>query len=309
MTKIVRLVIAAIAVLVFANAAIAQPAFMTSPVGQGLDSVSGYASATTGNTPCMLVKYVGSTTGKPTVEAAAGGDLTFKLAGAADTTIGSPNLDGIFDLSTPAAAVDTMGELVNLINTTGSNWKAVLVSCLASDLTDNAIFTLSATDASAPAGVPFYREATSASATSIFSAQVAALPSDSNGHASTNMRFWLSGSAVGSPTGSTKINPNPLANWQTFLTNIREKITSTGTIALFEVLGVRRTYDSSGKVSETVRTIWSATGAATTVELAKDYNAGPIVGAPGELLIVRQRTATDLTALDLGATGFMIRRQ
>jgi hypothetical protein len=272
---------------------------------RNVDAVSGQASATVDDTPCVLVKYVGSTTGKPTVEVAAGGDLTFKIAGSADTTTGSPSLDGIFDLSTPAAAVDTYGEFVNLVNTTGSNWRAVLVACLASDLTNNTLDDIAATDASNPKGVALTREATSASATSVFSAQVAALPPG----VATDIRFFLSGSPVGNTTGSAKVNPNPFGNYQTFIQNIREKITSAGTVALFEVLGVTRTYDSSGKVTETVRPVWAETGAATTVEKAKDFNSGPLVMAKGELVIVRQRTATDLTAINLGVNGYTVRQQ
>src|SRR2546428_831133 len=119
------------------------------PPAQGVitqDSVAGFSGAVngTGSATCLLVKYVGTSAGKPTVEAAAGGDLTFKIGGVADATTGrdsagvSPN-SGIWDLSTPHASVDTMGELVSLINTVGTNWRAVLVSCLASDLTDNTI--------------------------------------------------------------------------------------------------------------------------------------------------------------------------
>lgn len=304
-TNILKFALALTAAVALAAPVAAQsPVFFTTPV----DSVAGVENATTGDSTCILVKYVGSTAGKPTVEAAAGGDLTFKIAGSADTTTGSPSLNGVFDLSTPAAAVDTMGELVTLINTTGSNWKAVLVNCLASDLTDNAIFTLSATDASAPAGVSFFREATSASASSVFTAQAALLPADAYGDAHTNIRFWLTGSPVGNTTGSAKVNPDPFAGWQTFVQHIRENITSSGTVALFEILGVKRTYDSTGKVSDTVRRIYAETGANTTVEKVVNFHNGPVVLAPGEIAVVRQSTGTDLTAIKLGASGYFIRR-
>ena len=263
-------------------------------------------SSTTTDAPCILVKYVGSTAGKPTVEVAAGGDMTFKIATVADTTTGSAS-NGIFDLSTPAAGDDTMGELVQKINSQGSNWRGVLVGCLASDLTDNALALLSATDAAAPKGVPIYRDVTSVSATSIFSAQAALLPPG----ADTDIRFFLSGSPVGNTTGSSKVNTNPFAHTQARVQNIREKITSTGTIALFEILGVTRTYSggtSGGNtITETVRSLYSVTGGATTVELAKDFNTGPIVAAPGEMIVVRQRTGTDLTAVQLAANGFAVR--
>jgi hypothetical protein len=252
---------------------------------------------------CALIKYRGTTAGKPEVTVAASGDITLSIATVADVSTGTAS-NGIFDLSTPAAADDTWGEVVNRINTQGSNWVAVLVNCLASDLTDNTALTLSATDASGPKGVAVLKDDTVASASAVFSAQVAMLPPG----AATDIRFFLSGGPLGNPTGSTKVNANPFANFQTFIQNIREKITSGGTIALFEVLGVTRTYDGNGKVAEVVRPIYGTTGAATTVELVKDFNSGPLVSAKGETIVVRQRTGTGLTVVDIAGSGYMVRR-
>jgi len=280
-----------------ATPAAAQQVFVRSA-----DSINGVGASVT-TVACVLVKYRGTTVGKPTVEAAAGGDVTFKIAGAADTTTGSPSLDGIFDLSTPAAAVDTVGEFVSLVNTIGSNWVAVLGSCLASDLTDNAILTLAATDAASPNGVALIRDATVASASAVFTAQIALLPDD----AASNIRFFLSGGPTAAPSGSTKVNPNPFANYQTYVQHIRETITSAGTVAQFEILGVKRTYDSSGKVSEVVRVLFSALGAATTAQRVDNFHAGPILTAPGELVVVRQSTGTGLTVLNIAGNGYMVR--
>lgn len=290
-------------ILTAAAALVAALALVTPVHAQAADSFAGFSGAVngTGSAPCILTKYVGTTTGKPTVEVAATGDMTFKIAGVADSTTGSPTLNGVFDLSLPAAAVDTVGELVSLINTTGSNWRAVLVSCLAADLTDNTLDTLAATDASAPAGVPVLRDATVASATAVFTAQVALLPSD----AAVNIQFFLNAGPAGTPTGA-KVNPNPLVKHQLFVQHIREKITSAGIIALFEVLAVKRTYDSTGKVSEVVRTVYAETGAATTVEKVLNFHAGPIVLAPGEFVVVRQSTATGLTALSINGSGYAV---
>jgi hypothetical protein len=287
--------------------ATAVPASAQQPIVffRNVDAVSGAATiaGAAGGTTCALIKYRGTTAGKPEVAVAAGGDITLTIATVADVTTGSA-ANGIFDLSTPAAGVDTMGELVNLINTQGSNWVAVLVGCLASDLTDNAIFTLSAADASGPKGVALIKDSTVASATSIFSAQVALLPPGCD----LDIRCFLGTGTGGGPQGANKPNANPFANYQTFIQNIREKITSGGTVALFEVLGVTRTYDGNGKVSDTVRPIWSETGAATTVEKAKDFNSGPLVGARGEMVIVRQRTATDLTVININGNGYSFRQ-
>ena len=301
MRKLFKFVIAALVAVgltIPATPAAAQQVYL-----RNVDSVNGVGASVT-SVACILVKYRGTTAGKPTVEAAAGGDLTFKIAAAADTTTGSPSLDGIFDLSTPAAAVDTVGELVNLINTTGSNWVAVLGSCLASDLTDNAILTLSATDASTPKGVALIRDATVASATSVFTAQVLVVPASGVD----NIQFFLSGGPTAAPSGSTKVNANPFANFQTYIQHIRETITSSGTVAQFEVLGVKRTYDSNGKVAEVVRVLYSELGAATTVQKVVNFHPGPLLTDFGEAVVVRQSTATALTVLSIGGNGYMVRK-
>lgn len=301
MRKLIALTLAAVAFLTLAPSAHAQNV----PVVffQNVDAVSHASASTTLDESCLIIKYRGTTAGKPDVTVAAGGDLTLRIATVADVSTGTAT-NGIFDLSTPAAADDTWGEVVNRINTQGSNWVAVLTGCLASDLTDNTAFTLAATDAAGPKGVTIFKDATIVSASAVFSVQGAFVPAG----ADTDIRFWVSGGPIGNTTGSTKPVGNAFGNYQTFIQNIREKITSTGTVALFEVLGVTRTYDGLGKVSETVRSIWSETGAATTVEKAKDFNSGPLVGAKGEMIVVRQRTATDLTAVNLTGTGYMVRR-
>ncbi len=301
MRKMTRFASAVAALMLLAVPALAQqPVFIPA----NLQSVAGLSTSVTAGSVCALIKYVGTTVGKPAVEVQSDGDLELTIAASADTTTGSPNLDGEYDLSTPAAAVDTYGELVNLVNTTGSNWKMVLVSCLATDLTNNTLFTLAVTDAAGPKGVALYRDSTVASATSVFSSQIAAVPDD----AAVNMQFWLNSGAPGYPATGKKINANPFANWQAFIQYARENITSSGTVALEEVLAVKRLYDGNGKVSEQVRTLWSETGAATTVEDSNQFHAGPIAAAPGEMIIYRQRTGTALTVESIGVGGYMVHK-
>lgn len=288
--------------------ALAVPAAAQTPqvFFQNVDSVAAFDTAVSGSSAassCMIIKYRGTDAGLPDVAVAAGGDMTLRIAASADTTTGSAD-DGIFDLSTPAATEDTFGELVTLINTQGSNWVAVLTGCLASDLTNNTLDTQAATDAAVARGVTLRREATVVSATSVYSAQTVLLPTDK----ASDIRFFLSGGPIGATTGSTRVNPNPFANYQTFVQHIHEKITSSGTVALFEVLGVLRTYSSTGSLSETVRTLFAVTGEASTVEGVRNFHPGPIVTAPGEVVVVRQRTATGLTVQEIGGNGYMVRR-
>lgn len=278
--------------LTIALAALALPAaaqgwLLSPPVNPASGSTT---SVTSTDNVCILTRYVGTTVGKQTVEVAAGGDITYKIASVADATTGSPSLNGIFDLSTPAAAVDTYGELVSLINTTGSNWKAVLVNCLAADSTDNTLFTLGATDATTPKGVALYRDNTVA-----LTSLVSALPPG----ADTDFRFWTTGTGA-----ATRINPNPFASFQTFVQAIHEKITSSGTVAQFRVLGITPSYTATGVYSETVRTIFSTLGGATTVDNNQSFDGFPLVGAPGEKMATDITTGTALTVINMQVGGF-----
>lgn len=305
MRALTRILITGLAALGLVSSVAAQPVF----VYPAVESFAGSASSNTTDQSCLIIKYRGTTAGKTDVAVAAGGDMTLRIAGAVDATTGCSAgtcpASGVFDLSTPDASIDTMGELVNKINTTGSNWVAVLTGCLASDLTDNTITTISATETNGPKGVALTRDGAVASATSIFSAQVALLPYD----CATNIQCFLSGGVQGSPSGSTKVNPAPFKDHQMFVQHIREKITSTGVIALFEILAVRRTYDSVGQVSDVVRSLYAETGAATTVEKVVNFHNGPVTAGVGEVIVVRQRTATDLTAAQLAGSSYSVVRK
>jgi hypothetical protein len=281
----------ALAVAAFITAA--PVAAQTSYPPAGSSPISGASTSISAQEAAILIKYVGTTTaGIPTVTVAAGGDITLEIAGVADATTGSPTLNGIFDLSTPAAAVDTVGELVTLINTTGSNWRAVLTSGLTGDTTDNTFITL--VEREVPTfGVRLFRDVTVA----LFSS-VAILPP----LAETEWPFW----GVGADQLRSKPNPNAFAGWQCFLQYASERITSAGTVGVFTVSAVKNTYSATGAVTQTRRILWTPTGGATTV--ATNTPVGlTFVGAPGEFFIVRQETGTDLTVTQVFGTGYMVK--
>ena len=128
--------------LVLAFLLVAPAAFAQIGSAQG-NPVPVTLSSDTAGSVAMLVKYVGTSTSATTdVAVAAGGDMTFRIAGAADTavnTVAQGSLcgatPGTLDLSTPAGTCDTLGEVVDVINASG-DWIAVLVDGLRSDLTD-----------------------------------------------------------------------------------------------------------------------------------------------------------------------------
>ena len=132
---------------------------------QGI-SITG--SATVGG-PLFWIGYQGDTDSGATVAVAAGGDMAFTTDGStADTTV---NGTGSIDLSTPAAAVDTMGELGDIINQS-ANWAFIFYGALRAGLTDNAILTVAAVDLSTAAkklaGHFFFQDPAVVLATSLY---------------------------------------------------------------------------------------------------------------------------------------------
>lgn len=146
--------------------------------GEGI--LTGWSAIST--QPQVLVQYTGSNANGGTVTVAAGGDITFSQGAVGSSTVdatmecdgtiaatGSRN--GIYDLSTPAAACDTLGEVVDLINSQGTNWLAVIVHGLRSDATDNVFITLAETAANSADGLGLLSDGTT-----LFKASRALIP-------------------------------------------------------------------------------------------------------------------------------------
>lgn len=88
------------------------------------------------------LKYLGASSDGATVAIAAGGDMAFTTNGTtADSAVSS---DGTIDLSTPAAGENTIGEVCDVINASGT-WACVLVDVRPSVATDNTLSTLAET--------------------------------------------------------------------------------------------------------------------------------------------------------------------
>ena len=101
-----------------------------------------FYNETTQTMPALIVQYIGSEA-SGTVTVAAGGDMTFKHGALSSEAVdGGIGASGVLDLSTPAAGLDTMGELVDTINAS-ANWRAILVGARRADSTDNTLAALS----------------------------------------------------------------------------------------------------------------------------------------------------------------------
>ena len=92
----------------------------------------------------MRIWYTGATV-PCALTVAAGGDLSSTIGGSADANFTSSGAaSGTIDLSTPAAAYDTYGELARFINSL-DDYHCILVDVLPTDSTDNTLLAMSAT--------------------------------------------------------------------------------------------------------------------------------------------------------------------
>lgn len=248
--------------------------------------------------PKILVKYTGTNAAGGTITVAAGGDITFSQGSVGSSVVdatmecdgsiaatGSRN--GIYDLSTPAAACDTLGEVVDLINNQGTNWVAVIVNGLRSDSTDNTLITLSETAANSVDGLGLLDDGT----VSLFSTQ-AVIPA-----AAQKMGFYT----VGNLRTSRALKPNPFAGLTTIVYSMTAKDTSTGTLT--HRLHCVAVTNSLVTGSEVVTTYAKASGA-TTVEDTWTPQPNFGVACPiGQKAVARTVMTTDHTAAVLYVSG------
>jgi hypothetical protein len=266
--------------LLFALAVLAAtPSFAQQPV-------YGHVGSDTAGSVAMLVKYIG-TTGSATTDiaVAAGGDMSFRVAGQADTSV---NTTGTIDCSTPPAGNDTLGEVVDLINAS-TNWRAVLVGALRSDSSDNTLTTFAVTAAQKAEGVPLYFDSAVSLTTSI-----ALIPENCK----TDIRCFLTpaGKLLENPSGGTQTEVKWVEGYSTYAT--------TGTFNIYSVKPSNKT----GTGAETVTTIWSeVTGASgTNKQLTQFENVG-LKGRANEKVIVRITDTGASSAFFLHAYGHQVK--
>jgi hypothetical protein len=240
----------------------------------------------------LYVRYVGTTAGKPTVEVdAATGDITFKIAGSVDTTVGCPTVGtGIIDVSD--AACDTFSEVINKVIGQSSNWQLVPGAVLGSDSTNNTLGTQAATDTNIrTSGVALLKDTAVT-----FQVGVQLIPPGYT--QSTFGSFWFQGQ-------SNRVNSDPFANVLTALGSFRAVSTYGSGTSTLKVYAVKSTFSGvpgSMSYTEVVRTLWSETGGNTTVENQTDFVNFPLL-ALGERIIFRVENSAALTAPDIVAGG------
>lgn len=205
----------------------------------------------------LLIRYVGS--GGGTVTVAANGDITLKkgtvASSAVDTNIecdasiaAAGSRSGIIDVS--VAACDTLGEVVDIINSQSTEWRAVIVGGLRADSSNDTLLVRSETTANAVDGLPLYIDTDVA-----LVATIALTPSFS-------IRWFIN--------GVNSLKTNPYEGLQSSLFYFRGLSTygsGTSTMALYCV-DVRNSVDGG---SETVTTKFSIAAGATTVDKVNDF--------------------------------------
>lgn len=221
----------------------------------------------------MLVRYVGSAS-SATVAVSAGGDITFQVSAAAYTGFECPvsgALGGIIDVSD--AACDTLGEVVDIINASGSDFRAVLIDGLRSDSSNDTLLTFSATQVTRRDGYPLYLDTDVA----LFDSR-ALVPN----------RTDISGYLGGPPNHYLLQNPyswGPTA--RPYLRWYEAKSTYGSGTSLAYVYSVKAVNKAAG--SETVTTLWGpeAGGATTATKQFSYWQTNNLPGRPYEKLMVR----------------------
>jgi hypothetical protein len=257
------------------------------PVGKYLSAVS--------TDVALVVRYVGGAAGGGEIAVAAGGDITLTVNTAADTTTECPiagAYGGVIDVSD--ASCDTLGEVCDAINF-GGNWRCAIVNGLRSDSSDNTLATLVAATADSMDGRPLLWD----TAVALHMTE-AIIPSESI------TAFVNTGST------SAPLLANPFRDSRGVLHYFSGTVTTSGaaTISIYSVRvnQVPSTINAAGTgfdgSSETVTTLLSVPGGATTVEKSLDFRHWPgMQSKKGEKLVVRESATTDLTVPLISSWG------
>lgn len=242
----------------------------------------------------LVVKYIGTATSGGTITVASNGDITFATgavgASVADTTLECPvsgALGGIIDVSDTAC--NTLGEVVDIINASTS-WRAAIVDGLRSESSNDTLVALSETSANDKDGLMLYGDSSVA-----FTQDLALIPPEMR-----TIKTYLKTPQV----GGTLI-PNPWAGTRAML--FKAKATSTyasGTSTVSLVCVVPNNKTSGG--IETVTTMWSEAGGASTAALTMDYSPYGFLGCKDGKLLLRVVNSAAMSANVTAVHGQLI---
>lgn len=273
--------------------AVAQDAYgaALSQIIKGQNAARAEAGATVAGDVLMLVRYVGTQSGK-VASADATGDLTFTqgVSGseAASTEFECPvsgALGGVIDVSDTAC--DTLGEVADIINASTS-WRAVILDGLRSDSSNNTISVLAATAATSLDGLPLYSD----NAVNFTHTQ-AVLPVEWR-----SMKAYLQGNTL---------KTDPFAGVRPVLWLWNWKSTYGSGASTGNIISVRATYNPTTFAgSETATTMYSTASGATTVSASVDFTPFGMFGRRNEKMLVRISNTEAMTSATSAEYGMLI---
>jgi hypothetical protein len=233
----------------------------------------------------IIVKYYGSNAAA-TVEVEAGGDILFKEGGSADLSVICPvgGTGGAIDVSN--AACNTFGEVVDIVNA-DPNWSAVILDGLRADSSNDTLLVQAASPAVLnPGGMTLLVDTSTAFTLT---------------RALTDKRSM---EQFARPrTGSTPANPlisNPWNGFRGAVFLFRGTSTYGSGTSTLQVLSVAVDHRSG---TETVTTVWSAAGGATTVAATLDFTPFGALGRKNEKLMVRVNNSLAMSSATATAWG------
>jgi hypothetical protein len=287
----------AFALATLANAQTLSDMFAANVKGVPVPSITSAAD----NDVWLIVKYIGpNASGKVAVSSA--GDLTFTTGTvggeAADTSFECPvsgPLGGVIDVSDTAC--DTVGEVVNSINSSPS-WIAVpYASFLSDDINaggSGALLTIAATSASTASGLGLKAETAV-----VLNHTAVLLPS-----AASTIGFYCGTSGCGY---NTALRGNPFQGLKTFLAADNATATYSSGSVTWALSQVRPNYANKAAMAETVTTLWGGVAAAATT-VNKTFVAltdnTRLVSDDGTKLVVRVTGTAALTAITHYSLGY-----
>jgi hypothetical protein len=225
----------------------------------------------------FVIRYVGGVAGTNTIAYSAP-NLNFVVGGVADAGItGCGATPGSLDVSN--AACNSFLEILNIVNNS-ANWRMALVDVLGSDVSTSNIVTLGATDANPIAGVPVLWKSSA---------------SFQQGRALVACRTYDCLSYGG---GKNVFATNPYRGYVgavKFINIATTYASGTSTIKVYSVKpgGVQ------GAQFETVKTLYSVAGGATTVAKVlgpPDLGSDGLFGDKDSKIIVRVENSAALSA-------------
>ncbi len=252
----------------------------------------------------VYCKYIG-TSGKGYISVAAGGDITFEDVDSSTVTTTfecpvSGALGGIIDVSDTAC--DTVGEFLDIVNTSTSNWRCFAHGALRTDSTNDTFLTVSDKVATGPDGYGILFD------TDVFLSQrIVATPTIAAPNYALSRYITNTG-----PLSST-MNRKP---WELYVSKINSVSTlstyGSGTSTL-KVWSVDVTNGLTGP-AETVTTMWSEAAGATTV--LKTFGGcdtaatgcspawgTELFGLPGQKLLISLENSAAMATTTLSTSG------